>query len=163
MTNPLPDLPGNALDDARTLLHAELLATFGRVGWSTDGRVHEYPVINPATPGAWVDVPTLSAQGRGLVATFPLGVVVDGNERAQVARLDALLAILWERLEAVRIPDDSPRLAAGSTLQVMTAGPEPFDIGGGPTTRSTALVVQVPLSPRSLCPTALTDPGDPTP
>lgn len=162
MTGPLPDLPGNALDDARTLLYAELLVTFERVGWSTEGRVHEYPVITPATPGAWVDAPTLATQGAGLVATFALGVVVDGNERSQVARLDALVAILWERLEDVKIPAGLT-LTEGSTLQVATAGPEPFDIGGGPTTRSIALTVQVPVARRTLCPTALTTPGDPQP
>lgn len=150
----VPELPDNALADARALLHAELVEVFRSVGWSTE-RALEYPVITPPVPGAWVDVPTLSAQGAGLVATFPLGFAVDGNERAQVARLDGLLAILWTRLERVKIPEGL-RLAAGSTLQVMTAGPEAFDIGGGPTVRSIALTVQVPLSPRTLCPTALT-------
>lgn len=160
MTSPLPVLPDNAIDDARKLLHAELLATFAAVGWSAE-RALEYPPITPPTPGAWVDVPTLSAQGAGLVATFPIGVAVDGNERSQVARLDGLLAILWTRLEAVKIPEGL-RLVAGSTLQVMTAGPEQLEIGGGPTVRSIALVAQVPVSVRTLCPTALTAPtGDP--
>jgi hypothetical protein len=160
VTDPLPALPPNAVDDARKLLHAELVGTFVTVGWSTEGRALAYPPITPPTPGGWVDVPTLSAQGAGLVLTFPIGVAVDGNERSQVERLDALLAILWQRLEAVKIPGGL-RLTEGSTLQVMTAGPEPLEIGGGPTVRSVALVAQVPVSPRTLCPTALT--GENTP
>lgn len=161
VTSAVPDLPPNALDDARKLLHAELAATMVAVGWNAD-RADAYPPATVRVPGAWVDVPTLSAQGAGLLATFPLGFAVDGSERAQVTRLDALLAILWTRLEAVRIPEGT-RLAAGSVLQVMTAGPEQLDIGG-PSTRSIALAVQVPISTRTFCPTALTDPtGDPTP
>lgn len=161
MTSSLPVLPDNALADARRLLHAELVATFVAVGWSAE-RAFEYPPVTPPTPGAWVDVPTLSAQGAGLVATFPIGVAVDGNERSQVARLDGLLAILWSRLEAVKIPEGL-RLSQGSTVQVMTAGPEQLEIGGGAAVRSLALVAQVPVSPRTLCPQALTAPIGDTP
>jgi len=155
VTTPLEELPANALDDARKLLHGVLVLAFERVGWTT-ARAELYPLATPKVPGAWVDVPTLSAQGQGLVATFLLGIAVDGAEQAQVRRLDALMAVLWELLEAVKIPQGSPRLAAGSTLQVMTVGPELLDIGG-PTTRSLALTVQVPIGPRTLCPTALTE------
>ena len=157
----LPNLPANALDDARTLLHGVVEQTLVAVGWPKE-RADAYPPATVRIPGAWVDVPTLSAQGNGLVATFPIGLAVDGTDRAQVQRLDALLAILWSRLEAVRIPEGL-RLQAGSTLQVMTAGPQQLDIGG-PSTRSIVLTVQVPITPRTLCPSALTNPtGDPTP
>jgi len=157
----LPELPANALADARTLLHAELAATFVDVGWSAE-RVDPYPLLTPVVPGGWVDAATLSAQGAGLVATFPLVFTVDGNDRTQVERLDALLAIAWARLMAVKIPTGL-RLAAGSTVSPMTAGPEQLDIGG-PSVRSITLVVQVPISPRTLCPATLTAPtGDPAP
>lgn len=157
----LPNLPANALDDARTLLHGEIAATFVAVGWSAE-RVDRYPLLTPLTPGGWVDAATLSAQGAGLVATFPIVLTVDGNDRTQVKRLDALLAIAWQRLEALKIPAEL-RLQEGSTVQPMTAGPEQLDIGG-PTLRSLTLVVQVPISPRTLCPTALTTPtGEPAP
>ena len=161
MTSPVPELPENALDQARQLLHAELETTLERVSWSKE-RADLYPPATPHVPGAWVDVPTLSRQGNGLVATFPLGFAVDGTARAQVQRLDALIAILWQRLEAAKIPTGL-LLPAGSTLDVMTAGPEQIDVGG-PTTRGLALTVQVPIGPRTLCPTALTAPetGDPT-
>lgn len=157
-----PELPENALDDARRLIHAELRATLEAVGWTAD-RADLYPLLTPRVPSGWVDAATLSQQGVGLVATFPVGFAIDGNEAEQVKRLDAILAILWTRLEAVKVPAGL-RLTAGSTLQVMTAGPAEFEIGGGPTTRSLALTVQVPLSPRTFCPTALTAPtGEPTP
>jgi hypothetical protein len=155
----LPELPENALDDARSLLHAELAATFTAVGWNPE-RVDRYPLLTPLTPGGWVDAPTLSAQGAGLVATFPIVITVDGSDRTQVRRLDALLAIVWARLLEVRIPTGL-RLAAGSTVEPVTAGPEQLDIGG-PSTRSITLVVRVPIGPRTLCPTALTSPtGEP--
>lgn len=156
----LPELPANALDDARGILHGVLAATFADVGWAVE-RVDRYPLLTPLTPGGWVDAATLSAQGAGLVATFPLVFAVDGSDRTQVERLDALLAIVWSRLEAVKIPAGL-RLQAGSTVQPMTAGPQQLDIGG-PSVRSITLVVQVPISPRTLCPTALTDTTGETP
>ena len=157
----LPDLPANALDDARSILHAELAATFTAVGWNAE-RIDRYPLLTPLTPGGWIDAPTLSAQGAGLVATFPVVFTVDGNDRTQVQRLDALLSIVWSRLMTVKIPGGL-RLPAGSAVQPMTAGPEQLDIGG-PSVRSVTLVVQVPISPRTLCPTALTSPnGDTAP
>lgn len=156
----LPDLPANALDDARTILHAELAATFTAVGWSPE-RVDRYPLLTPLTPGGWIDAPTLSAQGAGLVATFPIVFTVDGNDRTQVQRLDALLSIVWSRLLAVKIPAGL-RLAAGSTVEPVTAGPEQLDIGTA-STRSITLVARVPISPRTLCPTALTDSTGETP
>jgi hypothetical protein len=154
-----PQLPPNALNEARELLHEVLVGVVTAVGWSK-GRADAYPPATVKVPSSWVDAPTLSAQGNGLVATFPIGLAVDGTERAQVERLDAFIAMLWTRLEAVRIPDTAELLPKGSTLQVMTAGPEQLDVGG-PSTRALALTVQVPIGPRTLCPTALT--GDPTP
>src|SRR4051812_40956995 len=79
----LPDLPANALDDARAILHGVLAATFADVGWAVE-RVDRYPLLTPLTPGAWVDAATLSVQGAGLVATFPLVFAVDGSDRTQI-------------------------------------------------------------------------------
>lgn len=154
----LPDLPANALDDARTILHGVLAATFTAVGWNPE-RIDPYPLLTPLTPGGWIDSPTLAASGAGLVATFPVVFAVDGNDRTQVQRLDALLSIVWTRLLAVRIPAGL-RLAAGSTVEPVTAGPEQLDIGG-PSTRSITLVVRVPIGTRTLCPTVLTSTGEP--
>lgn len=164
MTTPdpgLPELPLNALDDARTLVHGAVAAAFTEIGWNAE-RVDRYPLLTPLTPGGWVDAPTLSAQGAGLVATFPVVFTVDGNDRTQVQRLDALLSLVWSRLLAVKIPAGL-RLQEGSTVQPMTAGPEQLDIGG-PSVRSITLVVQVPISARTLCSIPLTAPtGDPIP
>jgi hypothetical protein len=162
VTDPgLPDLPATALDDARTVLHGALAAAFTAVGWNAD-RVDRYPLMTPIVPGGWVDAATVSRQGAGLVATFPLVVTVDGNERTQVQRLDALVTIAWGNLTAVKIPDGL-RLSTGSTVDVMTAGPEQLDIGG-PTVRSVTIVAQVSLAPRTFCPPELVTPtGEPTP
>lgn len=151
MTEPAP-LPANALDTARGLLHGALAAAFDRIGWTSEGRVQRYPQITPVTPGAWVDAATVSVQGAGITATFPLIVVVDGTDREQVRRIDAVTAVAWELLEAVR-------LANGSTLQMLNASPVQIDVGG-PNLRSVAISVQVPIGPRTLCPTALTETGD---
>lgn len=154
MTEPL-ELPANALGDARTLLHGALAATFTRLGWTAEGRVQLYPQLTPVTPGAWVDAATLSVQGAGLTATFPLIVTVDGTDREQVRRLDAVTAVCWELLEAITLPN-------GSVLQMLTAGPDQIDLGG-PSVRAVTFAVQVPIGPRTLCPTALTESGEPTP
>lgn len=153
-------LPANALDDARMLLHAELAEAFEAVGWGA-ARADAYPPATPRAPGGWVDAATLSPQGTGLAATFPLMIAVDGTDRGQTERLDALLAILWERLHALRVPLDADRLQRGSTLTLLTAGPDDVDLGGV-NVRALSFAVQVPIAPRTLCPTALTE-RNPTP
>jgi hypothetical protein len=154
MSEPL-ELPANALDDARQLLHAELVAAFARVGWESE-RVHALPLLPAPVPGGWVDLPTVSTQGAGVVATFPLVIAVDGARAEQIRRLDALTAIVWERLRAVTIPTDAPRLSRGSTLQLLTAGLDDLDLGTA-NARAVTVTVQVPIAPRTLCPTALTE------
>lgn len=153
MTEPVP-MPDNALDDVRELLHAELEATCARVGWP--GRASKFPPERIVVPGAWVDVPTVSTQGQGAIATFPLVFGVDGIDRDQVRRLDALIAILWERLDAFKVPADAPRLPPGARLQLLTAGPDDLDLGGV-STRALSMTVQIPIRPRTFCPTALTE------
>jgi hypothetical protein len=154
MTEPMP---ANALDDLRTLLHGELEATLARVGWG--GRADAYPPATIRTPGAWVDVATVSSQGQGAIATFPLVLAVDGTDADQVRRLDALLAIVWERLLALKVPADAPRLPRGALLQLLTGGPDDLDLGGI-NTRALSITVQCPIAPRTLCPTALTASDD---
>lgn len=150
----LPELPPNALDDARKLLHEAVAGAFADIGWNRE-RVDPYPLLTPTTPGGWVDSPTLSAQGAGLVATFPIVFTVDGSERTQIVRLDALLALVWARLLALKIPTGL-RLPEGSTVEPVTAGPEQLDIGTA-STRSITLVVRVPIAARTLCPPVLTE------
>jgi hypothetical protein len=154
MSAPL-ELPANALDDARVLLHAELVEAFARIGWEHE-RTEVYPRIPVVIPGGWVDLPTVSSQGAGLVATFPIIVAVDGAQHEQVRRLDALTAVLLERLRALKIPLDAPRLPRGSTLQILTAGLDDLDLGNA-NARAVTVTVQVPIAPRTLCPTALTE------
>jgi hypothetical protein len=150
MTEPMP---GNALDDLRTLVHGALEATLDRVGWG--GRADRYPPATIRTPAAWIDAATVSTQGQGVVATLPVVIGVDGTDADQVRRLDALLAIAWELLTAVVVPTDSPRLPPGSRLDLLTGGPDDLDLGGV-NTRALSITVQCPIRPRTLCPTALT-------
>lgn len=157
MTGPAdPDegLPANALGELRALVHAELVETFVRVGWGAE-RAELYPPATIRTPGAWVDAATVSTQGQGTVATLPVVIAVDGTDAGQVRRLDALTAIVWERLEAVKVPNDSELLPRGSLLSLLTGGPDDLDLGGL-NTRAVSITVQCPIRPRTLCPSALT-------
>ena len=150
MTDPTTP-PANALAEARELLHAALVRVFEAVGWSPE-RATAYPSLTINTPGGWVDAPTLSKQGHGLVATFPIVVAVDGNDRGQVARVDAVIAAGWEALE-------NTRAANGAVVDVLTAGPDDIDIGG-PTTRAVTFSAQIAVAARTLCPEMLTRSND---
>lgn len=151
MTTALPELPPNALAEARDLLHAQLVATFERVGWSPE-RARRLPLFPVVVPGGWVDAATVSRQGHGIVATFPLILAVDGTDEKQVERLDALTAILWELLYAAKF--------RGAAVDVLTAGLDDLDLGAGVNTRAVTVTAQVPLAVRTLCPTALTSSND---
>jgi hypothetical protein len=150
MTSPT-EPPPNALDDARTLLHAALERVFGVVGWSKE-RASKYPSLTVVTPGGWVDAATVSRQGHGVIATFPIVIAVDGNDRGQVARIDAVTAAGWELFTATTMPN-------GSLVELLTAGPDDIDIGG-PTTRAVTFSAQITLAARTLCPEALTRSDD---
>lgn len=152
------NIPGNALADARELLHAALVDLFVGVGWSPE-RADAYPPATIRTPGAWVDAPTLSPQGHGLVATFPIVVGVDGTDRGQLKRLDAVIAAGWQALERVTLPN-------GAVARLVTVGPDDLDLGTI-TGRAVVFSVALDLTARTLCPEPLTrsndTPGEPAP
>lgn len=150
MTSPI-EPPDNAIADARELLHAALEQAFVRCGWSRE-RAEAYSPATIRTPGGWVDAATLSRQGHGLIATFPIVVAVDGTERGQLKQLDAVQAAAWELLSAVRTEN-------GSLVDLLSAGPDDVDLGGF-TTRGVVFSAQVAIGARTLCPSALTASDD---
>jgi len=150
MTDPI-EPPGNAIAEAREVLHAALVKAFARCGWSPE-RAEPYSPATIRTPGGWVDAATVSRQGHGMIATFPIVVSVDGTDRGQLKRLDAVQAAGWELLSAARLPN-------GSLVDLLAAGPDDVDLGGF-TTRAVVFSAQVTIAARTLCPSALTASDD---
>lgn len=150
MTTPT-EPPSNAIADAREALHGALVKAFERCGWSPE-RAQPYSPATIAAPMGWVDAATVSRQGHGLIATFPVVVAVDGTDRGQLKRLDAVQAATWELLTATRLPN-------GSLVDLLTAGPDDVDLGGF-TTRAVVFTAQVSIAARTLCPSALTASDD---
>lgn len=137
------------LSAARTALHAALTAVFDEpfqveedrlVGFS-NGRVSAYPPPQPAAPCIWVEQPSGSATSTGGgalidVATFPVAVVYDGADRAQVAGLDELVSRVWDAARTVGEPQRwEPRLV---------------DVGG-PNLRGVFVDVDMRIGARTLC------------
>jgi len=136
---------------ARATLHGALSAVFDepfqieedRLIAFSNGRVGRYPPPQVVAPCVWVEqssgaVDTVGTAATGLVdvATFPVQVVYDGADRAQVAGLDELIARVWD---AARTVGEPVRWTAG-----------PVD-AGGPNLRATVVEVEMRIGARTLC------------
>lgn len=88
------------------------------------GRVQPYPPTTAryTTPSIFVDQLSLSTDGPYIVASFPVWVLSDGSERAQVAEHDD---IVWNAYLALRPVADTvtvvPQQLAGFRASVITA------------------------------------------
>jgi hypothetical protein len=154
MTDPQITEPGNALHDARDLLHAagaQLLTELGELlpgsGFHPEHMLR-WPVDSPPVPGGWVDVPNLNPitdrnGARAVVATFPVLFPISGDDRAQVQMQDLILSRGWDLLDA------------GQRTTVLTAGPADIDVGNA-VLRGVVFSVQVRLLVRTLCPQRIT-------
>ena len=135
------------LSDTRAALYAALLEVVVEpVNGLTlgAGRVHQWPAQQPNAPCVWIEQPanTLSdIGGRGSVlanvVTFPVAVVFDGADRAQVAGLDELVA---------RVSDAA--WAAGA--RAVRFRPGPVDVGG-PSLRATVVDVEMTVPQVTFC------------
>lgn len=109
----------------------------------TGARVHAYPPPTVAAPCVWIE------QSRGAettigattvtrvdAATFPVVIVYDGADRAQIQGSTQLLARVWDAARTVGHP--------------VAWAPEPVDVGG-PTLRSTIVDVDMRLGASTLC------------
>ena len=141
----------NRIADARQLL-LDALSTV------LDGRVNGYPLTRGArhvAPYTWIDQPTVVRETRGrstfVVATFPVSVIYDGADHAQVAGLDETVARIWDVCE-------------------VTPGVEPVDavpidrpVDNGITLRGCDLRVAVVITSRTLCPPDVSSAAIPPP
>lgn len=136
----------SVLSDARAVLHAELVHVVDEPvnGLQlTAGRVHQWPAPQPNAPCLWIeqclgDLVETGRLGTVLVedVTFPVAVVYDGADRAQVAGLDELVARVWD--------------AAWRAGRPTGWRPGPINVGG-PSLRATYLDVDMRVGAVTLC------------
>lgn len=141
----------NRLDDAQTRLYTALSSVFDEpfqveedrlVGFS-NGRVSKYPPPQPVAPCVWIEASsggesTTGTTAVGLVdaAVFPVAVVYDGADRAQLAGLNELVSRVWDKARTVGDPQRwEPRLV---------------DVGG-PNLRGVFVDVEMRVGARTLC------------
>lgn len=135
------------LSDARATLYGELVHVVDEpvngLTLST-GRVHQWPAPQPNAPCVWIEQPAgvltdIGRQGTVWVntVTFPVAVVFDGADRAQVGGLDELVARVWDRA-----------WAAGA--RPVRFRPGPIDVGG-PSLRATYVDVEMTVTSVTFC------------
>ena len=96
----------NRLGDVRQTLTAALEPVL-------PGRVQPYPPASSngmAAPAVWVDIPggvrtTIGERTPVLVATYPISIVYDGADRAQVAGLDDIVSKVVDAIAGCRGAD----------------------------------------------------------
>lgn len=120
----------NRIDDAADALAAALEPVL-------PGRVWQFLTLE--APGITIGVPTIQPAGTAAIeAEFPVTVRYDGDERAQVAGLNDLVAKVWDACEA--LPRCSPFDA------------RPVDPGAGGAVRLVVVRVRMHIASRTLCP-----------
>ena len=123
-----------AVSDFRGELYAALQAALGDIPW----RVHRTADTQPAPPVVFIDTPTMTSGGNGIVSVeLPVVVIVDGAVVAQVDQLDTFLARLW-----------GPLARVGT---VGTSRPAVLDVGG-PSLRAQIVTVSQDVTAAGLCP-----------
>lgn len=135
------------LADARAALHAALVHV---VDDPVNGltlspeRIHQWPAAQPVAPCVWIEQPSgvLAEFGRQSsvlinVVTYPVAVVFDGADRAQVAGLDELVARVWDQAWA----------ASGKPVRFR---PGPVNVGG-PSLRATYVDVEMTVRAVTFC------------
>lgn len=127
----------SAVADGRDAITDAILeqATLTLPAW----RVHKYPPRNVAAPCVWVDVPALSRAELYVEASFPVVLVVDGTDQAQIMQLDDAVAALWDAV------NQTDGMEAADSIPVLR------DVGG-PTLRAVQLTVTYALNFGALCP-----------
>lgn len=146
----------SVLSEARARLHHELLTVVADPVNGLElsqGRVHQWPAPQPNAPCLWIEQPEgqltqvgSTAPHWATIVTFPVVIVHDGADRAQVAGLDELVARVWDA--ANRVPDAEP----------MRFRPTPVNVGG-PTLRGTRVEVEMTLRHTTFCPAPTVPPA----
>ena len=107
----------------------------------TAGRVHPYPPQTVAAPCVWIEQHRggpiqIGERSTGIGVVFPVAIVYDGADRAQVAGLDELVGRVHDAAHLVGQPGDW--------------SPQPVDVGG-PTLRATFFDVEIRINAHTLC------------
>jgi hypothetical protein len=133
----------SAIADAREAIAQAILA---RPDLLPAWRVHRYPPATIAAPCVWIDSPALARDVLYVAASFPVVLVVDGTDQAQLRQLDDVMAVLWDATNQV------------DGMEATDATPVLRDVGG-PTLRAVQLTVTHALGLAALCPevTALSE------
>lgn len=105
--------------------------------------VTAYPPSQLVSPAVYVDMPRVYVGELGTMADWPVIVVYDGDDWAQMLSLDTAVATLWDAINAV------------DGWEVADASPVPRDVGGT-SQRSYALTVTTFLTYDVLCPSLST-------
>jgi hypothetical protein len=141
----------NLLSDARTALHEALSGVFDepfqveedRLVAFSNGRVHRTPPAQAVAPCVWIEQGSGGEQAVGTVATglvdaatFPVAIIYDGTDRAQVDGLDELVARVYDAARTVGTP--------------RRWEPRQIDVGG-PNLRGSFVDVDMSIGARTLC------------
>lgn len=105
--------------------------------------VTAYPPSQLVAPAAYVDMPRVYNGELGTMADWPIVIVADGDDWAQMARLDSAVAILWDSFNAT------------DGWECADASPVPKDVGG-PSLRAYQLTLTTFLTLDVLCPSLST-------
>lgn len=140
------------LSAARATLYAQLVHVFDAPvngAQFSPERVHQWPAAQPVAPCLWIEQPAgtldeVGQRGSVLVNTvvFPVTIVYDGADRAQVAGLDEIVGRTWD-------------LAWRAGGRPISFRPGPIDVGG-PNLRGTVVQVEMTIASVTFCEPALT-------
>lgn len=132
-----------AVDDTRLELAAAIINA--AIAGFPSGHVTPYPPAQLVAPAIYIDMPRIYRGSAGLSATlgtladWPVVMVVDGDDWAQMTALDSAVAFLWDSFNGT------------DGWECVDASPIPKDVGG-PQLRSYQLTVTTFLTLDVLCP-----------
>lgn len=105
------------------------------------GRVSPVPISNAVGPAIWVDSPSLSPNRlQGATAwyvDFPVWVVYDGADEAQLAGLNDLLARMLDACAGVKL--------------CWPSGVRPGELRDSPDWRAQVMTIRMTITSRSFC------------
>jgi hypothetical protein len=111
------------------------------------GRVQPYPrdKTRYVAPAIWIEQAAINRALVGTrtitaIASFPVYIVMDGANHAQVAGHDDIVAQVWDACATV------------TRGEPQSARPTEVDIGSGNTLRATVVTAEITLEAITLCP-----------
>lgn len=121
------------IGEARGALHAAI------AGVLDPGRVSAYPSGQDVGTAVWIDVPSVSLNGKTIDADFPVHCTADGTDQAQVAALDDVVSRVWDACERLKYTEPL-RSSVAADIQV-----------NGSSRRHQIITVRRSIAARTLC------------